>query len=243
MIRYHAVPGSLLAAESDFSGCLRAGSQKDGTYLPGVKLYRKVVREHVINVFHSVFPIFCRSLENDEINQFADAFIIQHQATQPEFHQLATELLLFMRKRPEVLTDDQRVIEYEWLIYALEIDESDVPLPHIKRAAGLDIHNMDVIMNPTLRMVVLPFQLNDGEPSYEDEPCEYYYALYRKHDNMLYQKKLNITDVKLLLEVGKAGVTAEMLIEKASSHLTTQPFEQWLAANNNDEVISLIIKG
>jgi hypothetical protein len=226
-------------AECVLSGFLRAGSQSRDTYPLGVKLYRKVIRENVARVFYSVFPIFCRKLTNEKINDLVDTFIIQHQATQPEFHQLATELLLFMRQQPEILTGEQRLIEYEWLVYTIEIDECIVPEPQIKEAQNMDVQNMEIIVNPTLRIVALPFLLKDGEPCYEDAKSEHYYALYRKHDNTLYQKILCVADVHMLLDAKSVGVTTKILKEKSAGYLTTLTYEQWLSDNNNDELLSI----
>ncbi|MBC3252369.1 putative DNA-binding domain-containing protein [Serratia fonticola] len=239
----NSAPESLQVTESDFSRCLRAGIKKSETYSSGMLLYWKGIRDSIASVLYSVFPVFCRSLTDDVISEISNAFIMQHQATQPEFHQLATELLLFMRQRPEVLAENQPIIEYEWLLYSLEIDEGIVSPPHIKVAEHLDINNTDIIANPTLRIVSFPFLLKNGEPYYGSEPLEYYYAIYRRHDNVLYHKKLSIIDVQLLLEIGNAVAMAKMLKEKVAKHLTTLSFKQWLAITNNDEMISLIIKG
>lgn len=242
MIPHHAVPDSMQAAENDFSAHLRACSQKDGTSSQGLNLYRTNVRENVISVLLCVFPIFCRSLKAEEIRMFADAFIMQHQATRPQFHQLATELLIFIHNSPEAVGDNLCVIEYEWLIYSLEIDEREIPLPDIRGGEHMNLHNVDVVVNPTLRVVALPFQLTEGGGSYKGKSCEYYYAIYRKHNNTLYHKKVDIYDIQLLQEVSKAGISVEMLY-KTGSCLTMSKFKLWLAENNKDEVISLILKG
>lgn len=240
-MRNHQVPDSLLAAEREFSQRLR-DSQHDGRMdSSGVQIYRKVVRENVISVLRSVFPLYCKDFTSAEFSEFADAFIMQHQATEPEFHQLATELLLFMRQHPERLEADDQVIEYEWLVYALEIDQSVVSAPQTIAPESREMHKMTIELNPTLKMVALPFLLKDGEPYYEKDRPEHYYALYRRYDNMLYQKKLNIADVQLLLEAGHAGITVEMLKKKSASHAITPSFDEWLAVNNKDEVLSLII--
>lgn len=243
MIHYHVVPDSLLAAENNFSIKLRASNKEGDLYPYGMLLYRKIVRENIVNVLNSVFPIFYLRLNNEEIRKLANDFVEQHHANQPEFHQIATELLLFMHQRTDLSTVEQSLIEYEWLIYALEIDESHVPVPKQVAVESLNTCQTQVKVNPTLRMVVLPFLLKDGEPRYEVKPQLHYYALYRKYDNTLFQKKLSITDVQLLQEAGNAGVMVEIMKDKAAHHINPQPLLQWLESNNNDEVISIISKG
>lgn len=243
MIHYHVVPDSLLAAETNFSVKLRASNKNGDLYPHGMLLYRKVVRENIVNVLNNVFPVFCHRLNNEITRELANDFIEQHHANQPEFHQIATELLLFIRQRTDLSIVDQSLIEYEWLIYALEIDESHVPVPKQVVVENLNTSQTQVKVNPTLRMVVLPFLLKDGTPRYEKKKQLYYYALYRKHDNTLFQKTLNITDIQLLQEAGNASVMVETLKDKAAHHINPQSLLQWLETNNNDELISIISKG
>lgn len=243
MIHYHVVPDSLLVAEKNFSVKLRISNTEGSLYSHGMLLYRKIVRENIVNVLKSVFSIFCRRLNNEGIRKLANDFVQQHHANQPEFHQIATELLLFMRQRTDLSKVDQSLIEYEWLIYALEIDESHVPVPKQVAVESLDTCQTQVKVNPTLRMVVLPFLLKDGEPRYVTKLELHYYALYRKHDNTIFQKALGITDIQLLQEVGNVGIMVETLKDKAAHHINTKSLLQWLKTNNNDEVISIISKG
>lgn len=243
MIHYHVVPYSLLVAEKELSVKLRASNKDINLYTHGILLYRKIIRENIVNILNSVFPIFCRHLTNEEIRKLANDFIEQHHANQPEFHQVATELLLFMCQRTDLSTINQSLIEYEWLIYVLEIDESHVPVPKQVAVESLNTCQTQVKINPTLRMVVLPFLLKEGEPRYEEKLQLHYYALYRKHDNTLFHKTLNITDVQLLQAAGNAGVMVEIMKDKVAYHINPLSLLQWLEINNNDEVISIISKG
>jgi len=210
-----------------------------------MKLYRKIVRENISGVLQSVFPLFCRSLDEADIHQLADAFIQQHQASQPEFHQVATELLLFMRDKGQLSARDLALVEYEWLTYAVEIDDSEVPLSQFITLHPEQLNGIEVELNPTLKIIALPFWLKEGELYYEEMPLLYYYALYRKHNNVLYQKRLSLVDVQLLSELNDRimMVSLEQLKNKAARYSPELHFHSWLVANNNDELLSLKFKG
>jgi hypothetical protein len=236
------VPVSLVNAEQAFSAQLRTSKTEERIYSRGMSLYRKIVRENISSVLQSVFPLFCRCLDDAGIRDLTDAFLHQHQADQPEFHQVATELLLFIRQQPEISSNDLALVEYEWLIYAVEIDDSDVPLFPKFKPQLQQINNIEVKPNPTLKIISLPFWIKEGLPYYEGIPSLHYYALYRKNNNVLYQKKLKMADMQLLLEMNSQDVAARILKDKAAPDLPVMLFTMWLGTNSNDEILSLILK-
>ncbi|NDO81153.1 hypothetical protein CJP72_10400 [Citrobacter sp. NCU1] len=225
--------------ETTFSAQLRARVTTGETCSRGMSLYRKIVRENIGSVLQHVFPLFCRRVNNADICDLADAFLHQHQASQPEFHQVATELLLFIRQQRQLSPHDLALIEYEWLMYAVEIDDSHVPRPLKMPLSG----DVEVARNPTLKIVALPFRIHEGEPCYEDEERLNYYALYRKHNNALYQKMLSQVDVRLLSVINHQIISAERLLNMASPFLADFSLRSWLETNNNDELLSLKYKG
>lgn len=232
----HSVPELLVAAENNFSTLLRARSAPDELHFRGISLYRKIVRENITGVLNSVFSLFSDRLNKADINEIVDMFLYQHQATQPEFHQIATELLLFMRQQDQLSVQDLALIEYEWLLYTVEIDESEVPMPkNIIIEAG-KIPNIEIELNPTLKIIALPFSLE--EVNNKETSFTHYFALYRKYDNAVWQKKLSETEVYLLSKI------TDQLIQTDSSMLFSQEtsFQSWLEANNNDEIFSIIFK-
>lgn len=243
MTTRHSVPALLVTAQAEFSALLRASNSKEGTYSRGISLYRKIIRENISGVLERVFPLFCQRLNDSDIRDLVDAFVHQHHANQPEFHQVATELLLFIRQKTEISPRDLALIEYEWLIYAIEIDDGKVPPPKEIRLQPQQINLFAVKLNPTLKIVALPFWLDKGEPCYEDAPYLHYYVIYRKYNNALYQKKLSQTEVQLLSEMNKKNIEVGSLQEKAELYLPAMPFYSWLEANNNDELVSLTLKG
>ena len=93
--------------------------------------------------------------------------------------------------------------------------------------------------NPTLKMVALPFLIQEGEPCYEDGEQLNYYALYRKHNNTLYQKQLSQLDVQLLSAIHEQIISAEQMLINAALSLADISLRSWLETNNNDEILSL----
>lgn len=239
------VPASLAAAQIEFSAQLRARGAEDKSSTCGMTLYRNIIRENISDVLQTVFPLFCRKEDRSAIYQRTDRFIYQHQSTQPEFHQIATELLLFLREKEPLSPYDLALVEYEWLLYAVEIDEGEVPFPQpiIPQAARLN--NIDVIPNPTLKIIALPFCLKEGKPCAEDRTQQYYYAIYRKYNHEVYQKRLNPTDVQLLstLNIQTVVMSLAQLHTHAARCFSDLPWHLWLEANNNDELLSLTYRG
>ncbi|ALR78692.1 putative DNA-binding domain-containing protein [[Enterobacter] lignolyticus] len=240
-----AVPASLAAAQAEFSARLRASGAADKSCTRGMTLYRNIIRENISDVLQNVFPLFCCKRDKSAVYQLVDRFVNQHHSTQPEFHQIATELLLFVREKELLSPYDLALVEYEWLIYAVEIDDSEVPFPQPIRQKPARLHNVDVIPNPTLRIIALPFWLKEGEPCDEEIPLHNYYAVYRKHNNEIYQKRLHLTDVHLLsgLNNQTTAVSLEQLQTQVACSFSTLPLHVWLEANNNDELLSLKYRG
>lgn len=243
MTTHDLAPALLVEMETTFSAQLRARTTSSETCSRGMSLYRKIVRENIGGVLQRVFPLFCQLIKDADIQELVNAFLHQHQASQPEFHQVATELLLFMRQQRQLSPHDLALIEYEWLMYAVEIDDSHVPPPQKTSLRLVQTGDVDVVRNPTLKMVALPFRIHEGEPCYEDEGRLNYYALYRKHNNVLYQKRLSQVDVQLLSAINHQIISAERLLNTASPGLADFSLRSWLETNNNDELLSLKYKG
>lgn len=233
----HSVPALLVAAENNFSALLRSRSAPNELHFRGISLYRKIVRENISGVLNSVFPLFNARLNKADINEIVDMYLYQHQATQPEFHQIATELLLFMRQQSQLSVQELALIEYEWLLYAVEIDESEIPTPKNIILETGEIPNIEIELNPTLKIVALPFPL-EKEANNKETSLIHYFAIYRKYDNAVWQKKLSETEVYLLSKI------TDQLIQTDSLMLFSQEtsFQSWLEANNNDEIFSIIFK-
>lgn len=242
MTQHHLAPVLLAELESAFTTRLRARKSADDPWSRGMSLYRKIIRENISGVLQSVFPLFCRRFNEAEICDLVDAILHQHQASQPEFHQLATEMLLFMRQQYQMMPQDLALIEYEWLMYAVEIDDSEVPRPQKMALSVAHIDDTEVVRNPTLRIIALPFRIKEGEPCYDIQEPQHYYALYRKNNHALYQKQLSRVDVQRLSAINNI-MAAKLLLNKGELYSDKFSLCSWLETNNNDELLSLRYKG
>ncbi|MGG7955217.1 putative DNA-binding domain-containing protein [Klebsiella aerogenes] len=234
---HHSAPEVLVTAESSFSSRLRAKSERDEKKTSGIFIYREIVRENIHGVLQSVFPLFCFRLHETLTHELVNEFIYQHHASQPEFHQIATELLLFIRQYDDFSANDLALLEYEWLLYAVEIDDNDVPVPKKISLQPAERHNIAVMLNPTLKIVALPFYISDGDQVYEPSACLHYYVIYRKYNNCLYRIKVTPLDIQLLYQI-KDDVTWGGLLQdqKIESGI---PLTKWLENNINEEVLFL----
>lgn len=249
------VPASLAIAETQFSSMLRSQYVDKNISSHGLLLYRDIIRGNIHRVLQNAFPFFCIRSSDFQLSTLVDDFIFLHHASQPEFHQIATELLLFIRNQGNLSACDLALLEYEWLIYSIEIDDSTVPKPQEITITVDDMHQIKIIPNPTLKLVSLPFKIIDGEPYYHDGSLSHYYAIYRKYNGELYQKCLGHIDLFLLLKFKGKPISADALLSALSevyykicnNHFQEDPppsysctyLQSWLNISNNDGIISL----
>lgn len=231
----HSVPDVLIIQESHFSSRLRAKNAINGENSSGLLIYREIIRENIHGVLLSVFPLFCLRLHEMDIHELVNDFIYQHNATQPEFHQIATELLVFIRQHNYLSANDLALLEYEWLLYAVEIDDNDVPAHKKTLLCSAELHNASIIWNPTLKIVGLPFCIGEGEQEYEQASCLNYYAIYQKYNNCLYLKKITSLDVQLLYQVKEDGSWADMLLNRRTG--SDELLIKWLINKINEDIL------
>ncbi|EEW6711853.1 hypothetical protein FJ881_23560 [Escherichia albertii] len=233
----HSVPDVLITQTSIFSSRLRAKNAINGESSSGLFIYREIVRENIHGVLLSVFPLFFLRLHEADIHELVNDFIYHHNATQPEFHQIATELLVFIRQQDGLSANDLALLEYEWLLYAVEIDDNDVPAPKKTSLRSAELHNASVIWNPTLKIVGLPFYIGEGKQEYEQASCLHYYAIYRKYNNCLYRKKITSLDVQLLHQVKEDESWAGILLNRKTE--SDESLIKWLRNKIKEEILFL----
>ncbi|CAQ82964.1 MULTISPECIES: HvfC/BufC family peptide modification chaperone [Photorhabdus] len=243
MKAHHSVPVLLSSAEEAFSTLIRTRNIEGKALSPGEILYRKIIRENIDSVLQSVFPLFCQNISGDCMCTLVNDFIYAHCASQPEFHQIATELLIFICHQKNIPLRYLALLEYEWLIYSIEIDDSNVSKGQKIISLTEKMHCVDIIINPTLKITCLPFQIKKGKPCYENFPLMYYYIIYRKRDNSIYQKNINDQDLKLISEIN-GRMTVETFIQRDSLSLfSDENLMSWLETNSSDEVLLLKYRG
>lgn len=235
-------PEILSKYEADFSVNLRAHTTWGNHISRGLCIYREIIRDNIRSVMNNVFPVLCSNLDDVNINRLVDLFIHDHDAGQPEFHQIATELLIFLRQQDILLLNKNALIEYEWLMYALEIDDSEVPKTQRITLRADRIDNIYAVRNPTLKIVSLPFCINGVEIIYDHQNIIHYYALFRKHDHTIWQKKLNQREVLFLSGMSRASVPINLLAKDAESISPATSILSWIESFQNDEILLFTLR-
>jgi len=162
-------------------------------------LYGQLLRENVVDVLRGSFPRFCERLGPERVTASADRFVAGHQATRPEFHHIATEFVLFAQARMALEPALLSLLEYEWVLLAVEIDPARIAAP-----GTADDASAVVALNPTAQFVTLPFDPIADEGA-DDAPAPARpYAVYRTADHSVVTQALT-RDACVLLDRLRAG--------------------------------------
>ncbi|HHR6078739.1 TPA: putative DNA-binding domain-containing protein [Providencia alcalifaciens] len=233
-------PESLKAAVYAFSQQLRTPLACTAERTSSFQIYRQIICDNIQQVLENVFPLFCARLNTEQRHQWVSTFIQQHSAEQPEFHQIATEWLLFLRQQSVLSTHMQPLIEYEWLLYSTEINEAVISPPQNIHLTHELIHHAAVTFNPTLNIVALPFSLTKYDESHQSQPHPHYYIIYRQYTHGLFQKALDTTDIRYFAELQNKKPLSDLLQEKIESSELSD-WLQWLENNIQNEILSIKI--
>lgn len=126
---------------------LRGGPEALGER--SVELYRQFLRGNIEEVLSHVFPLFCARLSAEQLRSRIDDFLAGHASSSPEFHHIATEFLCF--SQAGLPADLRQCLEYEWLLFSVEIDEAVVTPPSAGQATESSVFSL----NPTLACIEL----------------------------------------------------------------------------------------
>lgn len=237
-----SVPESLKSAIQTLSHQLRKPLTCTTECASSLQIYRQIICDNIQLVLENTFPLFSARLDIEQRHQWVSEFIQQHSAEQPEFHQIATEWLLFLRQQAVLNKQMQSLIEYEWLLYSTEINEEVIPPPqNIQLTIGL-IQHATFTFNPTLNIVALPFSFTEQNEIHKNKPYPHYYIIYRTHTHRLFQKALNTTDIHYLSELQRTSSLSDLLQEKIDTP-ELSGWIQWLEYNRKNEILSIKING
>lgn len=90
--------------------------------------YGELVRANAQELVATMFPRFTRHRGAERLCQDIDAFYKCFGAARAEFIHLATEFVRFMQPRLP-LGIGRPLIEYEWMLFDVEVDKTAVPIP------------------------------------------------------------------------------------------------------------------
>jgi hypothetical protein len=208
-------------------------------------LYGQLLRENVADVLSCSFPGFCKQLGPARLEAVVSAFLVRHSATRPQFHHIATEFVEFAQQQLALPPSLMALLEYEWLLLAAEIDPARVTA---SRVAAEDLAtDAPIAMNPTSRLVVLPFDatredgtdaLGDGDG---DGEARCAHAVWRTATHGVAAQPLTYQDC-LLIDVivsGGDAIDLDALVASASGQFSEEEVRQWVARGASCDLLHL----
>lgn len=174
--------------------------------------YSDMLRANVLDVVSSMFPRFSARRGKAELWQDVDDFVRNFGAVRAQFMHISTEFVRFSEGR---LSDAiaRALLEYEWVLFSVEVSEERVPAPRAGWAPGC---LGEVRVNPTLQLLALPFDLDADAAESERMLAEnfppFVYAVYRTADHSVLTRSLTAVDINVFREltdgVAQAGSDA-----------------------------------
>ncbi len=199
----------------------------------GIKYYKRFIFANIEGVIKQSFPYFFSCVKDDIMVKLIENFILHHHSFEPEFHQIATEFVLFVQKKCQDTLKNILIVilEYEWSLFYAEINPAFVELSN-QHSLGLNnINNFRIFINPTVHIIQLPFLVpNHTEQLYNIflmsfcpiEYGEFFYVIFRNSNHNVLIQELTIFQKYILDYVNHSktdGVTFHELLDLLS--LTT----------------------
>ncbi len=200
-----------------------------------VIIYRNIVRVHVQDVLKQTFPLLSQKLDNETQKRIIDDFILNHAANEAEFHKIATELIIFIKNNNYLVGELLCLIEYEWILYNMEISEGVSKKGYDISGLNLNTH---ITLNPTLEVIKLPFLIQNGTPIM-NQSGDYIYGIFKNSKNDILRKKLFQFDLLMLNYIVDQGISLVVDIEKLMAVENKQYLYKWIAENSIEEFIFL----
>lgn len=188
----------------------------------GTGFYGQLLRENVGDALRSSFPLFADRLGLTALDGAADAFVVEHPAVRPQFHGIATEFVAFAHTRLSLSPVLMALLEYEWMLLAAEIDPARV------QAGGMA--DARVALNPTVRLVLLPFDLTqDGWALAQGDDAQRPYAIFRTPDHAVRTLPLTHQACLLVEQVRDAGaILPTTLARLTAAHVSERETLAWV---------------
>ncbi|WP_150466443.1 putative DNA-binding domain-containing protein [Francisella sp. SYW-9] len=230
------IPESIKNKMKAFTHAIRYGNSSDKT----IQMYRDFIIHNISSVLENTFPYFSSYSSHNMKKQIIEIFLEQNSSFDPSFHQIATELLRCSRsvEMPEQLS---KLMEFEWLLFSIEISESKV----IKSSRiNEDINFSDIKeinINPTLEFILLPFDASALDRNL-DISKEQIYIAYRNSDHYIYYQNLSQIEFAMVSSISEKNVeTFELADFKSLDDDYKKYLMKQLVAWNNQDIITLSI--
>lgn len=204
-------------------------------------LYGQLLRENVADVLRHSLPGFSQQLGPAQLDAVVNAFLLRHAATRPQFHHIATEFVEFAQQHLALPPSLMCRLEYEWVLLATEIDPAPVTA---SRVAAEDLAaDVRIAMNPTSRLLVLPFDATreDGTDAVGDDEARCAHAVWRTAAHGVAAQPLTYQDGLLidLITSGGDAVGLDALVASASGQFSEKEVRQWVARGADRDLLHL----
>lgn len=222
-----AAPDRLLIEIADLAGRARRDPRD---------LYGQLLRENVADAIRCSFPAVARMAGEVVVAAAADAFVAAHPASRPQFHQIATEFVLFAQGQPVLPPALMPLVEYEWVLLQVEID----PAALSGDAAGSTDAAGPVTANPTLRVVMLPFDpaLIDANDSLKPAPPRPH-GVYRTREHHVLTRPLTVSDCLLLDRLEQEETMTSRALAEAVEPSLSPLVSDWVEQGLADQLLVL----
>ncbi|ABK90105.1 putative DNA-binding domain-containing protein [Francisella tularensis subsp. novicida] len=169
-----------------------------------VQMYREFIVGNVLSVLENTFPYFNKYASQEIKDKILKFFFEDNISSEPAFHQIATEILK-SSKSVEMNEKLSKLIEFEWLLFSIEIDESKV-FENIKITKNLSFKDIrNIKENPTLTFILLPFDINDLDKEISTDQ-NIMYALYRNIKHRISYQRISALEYAVLSSVLEKGI-------------------------------------
>ncbi|MED5525110.1 MAG: DUF2063 domain-containing protein [Pseudomonadota bacterium] len=200
-------------------------------------LYGSFILGNIKDAFENSYPILTQYLTQEEKQKLFMDFLAEHSAMEPEFHHIATELLIFAQQNKSWPVDAIKLMEYEWLLLSVEISEHavtkciSIPIPQWTE-------DTRITANPTLTFIRLPFEILPSTAIATQK--EQHYLIYRSsHHDVLY-KKVSENDLYIFSYIlSKPEITLSQLRSVTRDFMSDTELNQWAEISLDDELISI----
>lgn len=192
---------SIKTKMQNFTHAIRYDNSSDDR----IQMYREFIVGNVLSVLENTFPYFNKHASQELKDKILKVFFEDNISSEPAFHQIATEILK-SSKSVEMNEKFSKLIEFEWLLFSIEIDGSKVfeSIEITKDLSFKDIRNIKE--NPTLIFILLPFDINDLDEEISIDK-NIMYALYRNINHRTSYQRLTPLEFAVLSSVLEKGVS------------------------------------
>jgi len=236
----HNPPDRLRQDIQQFTHAIR--HQGAATNKLNIARYRGFIIDNISNVISHTFPLFSFSLGDKNKESLVLAFLNSHPSMEPEFHNIATEFVRFMQNHNETSHILLSLLEFEWVIFSTEItpliaNHSDA-MPELDNLKDRDV---DIILNPTLQCVDVPFSINQMTVGFCPLiPGRFSYGIFRNKKHQVLWQALTLIDRFLMgyldHDIPTSYATLKKQIEK---HLQNLDLNTWLMHSHNSNLINI----